>query len=252
MYSPTLGSFMQSDPIGYGDGLNMYNYVGSDPIDERDTNGLSLSLRFAILKSVQKKMVDDSGGGASQPDDIVVTGTPGRDSYFGNFGDVPVGRVDLNLGGATRNFGGMPRGAGIPTQKITCVGPARILAGNRKSVQKPGGMLRPIDRGSAAVIPRQFAGGAGRGGSASAYLRSISPRIRGTTAGGQSFNGVDDVINDARIASTAFEAQNIEMNRDPGRLILELVTGYDEGHSTVTITVPGNQCPSDLSPAGGK
>ena len=29
-YSPTLGRFLQTDPIGYGDGMNMHNYVGSD------------------------------------------------------------------------------------------------------------------------------------------------------------------------------------------------------------------------------
>ncbi|WP_265587992.1 RHS repeat domain-containing protein, partial [Sphingomicrobium arenosum] len=50
-YSPDLGRFMQTDPIGYGDGLNFYNYVGGDPINFADPLGL------------------DSGP-------IVVTGTP--------------------------------------------------------------------------------------------------------------------------------------------------------------------------------
>ena len=39
-YEPTLGRFLQPDPIGYAAGLNLYSYVGGDPVNLVDPLGL--------------------------------------------------------------------------------------------------------------------------------------------------------------------------------------------------------------------
>jgi RHS repeat-associated protein len=60
-YSPTLGRFMQDDPLLYKDDLDLYTYVGNDPTDKVDPSGTTCTVKDGTADCKMDKEPDTRG-----------------------------------------------------------------------------------------------------------------------------------------------------------------------------------------------
>ena len=85
MYSPVLGRFMQTDPIGYGDGMNMYAYVGNDSINRVDPTGLLAKWQWSCYGNCAGGGYWNTGIGSMNPSatssSFEISGRGGADGW---------------------------------------------------------------------------------------------------------------------------------------------------------------------------